>query len=126
MANLLLSVMGAFAEIERAVLAELQRKGIAVAKQHCAYRGRKKALANERLLKCAAMHVPASQKPRPRVSSTSVKSPYIKTLKWGQELCTACITSCSICPMSWKSSHGIKQGAPAARTLGQAIVNDRV
>lgn len=46
MANLLLSVMGAFAEFERALIRERQREGIALAKQRGAYRGRKKALAD--------------------------------------------------------------------------------
>ena len=47
MANLMLSVMGAFAEFERALLRERQREGIALAKQRGAYRGRKKALSPE-------------------------------------------------------------------------------
>jgi DNA invertase Pin-like site-specific DNA recombinase len=45
MANLMLSVMGAFAEFERALIRERQREGIAIAKQRGAYRGRKKALS---------------------------------------------------------------------------------
>lgn len=49
MANLLLSVMGAFAEFERALILERQREGIALAKQRGAYRGRKKALSTERV-----------------------------------------------------------------------------
>ncbi len=48
MANLMLSVMGAFAEFERALIRERQREGIALAKQRGAYRGRKKALSSER------------------------------------------------------------------------------
>lgn len=44
MANLLLSVMGAFAEFERALIRERQLEGIALAKQRGAYRGRKKSL----------------------------------------------------------------------------------
>jgi len=44
MANLMLSVMGAFAEFERALIRERQREGIALAKQRGAYRGRKKVL----------------------------------------------------------------------------------
>jgi DNA invertase Pin-like site-specific DNA recombinase len=44
MANLLLSVMGAFAEFERALILERQREGIAAAKQRGAYTGRKPAL----------------------------------------------------------------------------------
>ena len=47
MANLMLSVMGAFAEFERALIRERQREGIALAKQRGAYRGRKKALSLE-------------------------------------------------------------------------------
>ena len=46
MANLLLSVMGAFAEFERALIKERQREGIALAKQRGAYRGRKKSLSD--------------------------------------------------------------------------------
>jgi hypothetical protein len=49
MANLLLSVMGAFAEFERALIRERQREGIALAKKRGAYRGRKKALAPEQV-----------------------------------------------------------------------------
>ena len=45
MATLLLSVMGAFAEFERALIRERQREGIALAKQRGAYRGRKAALS---------------------------------------------------------------------------------
>lgn len=44
MANLMLSVMGAFAEFERALIRERQREGIALAKQRKAFKGRKKAL----------------------------------------------------------------------------------
>lgn len=47
MANLLLSVMGAFAEFERALIGERQREGIALAKQRGAYRGRRKALTDD-------------------------------------------------------------------------------
>ena len=47
MANLILSVMGAFAEFERALIRERQREGIALAKQRGAYRGRKKALSTD-------------------------------------------------------------------------------
>ena len=45
MASLMLSVMGAFAEFERALINERQREGIALAKQRGAYKGRKKALS---------------------------------------------------------------------------------
>ena len=47
LANLMLSVMGAFAEFERALIGERQREGIALAKQRGAYRGRKKSLSPE-------------------------------------------------------------------------------
>lgn len=46
MANLMLSVMGAFAEFERALIRERQREGIALAKQRGAYHGRKPALSD--------------------------------------------------------------------------------
>lgn len=45
-ANLMLSVMGAFAEFERALIRERQREGIGLAKQRGAYRGRKRALSD--------------------------------------------------------------------------------
>jgi DNA invertase Pin-like site-specific DNA recombinase len=50
MANLLLSVMGAFAEFERALIGERQREGIALAKQRGAYRNRKKALVDNQVV----------------------------------------------------------------------------
>jgi DNA invertase Pin-like site-specific DNA recombinase len=49
MANLMLSVMGAFAEFERALLRERQREGIALAKRRGAYRGRKRSLNLEQI-----------------------------------------------------------------------------
>ena len=49
MANLMLSVMGAFAEFERALIRERQREGIALAKQRGAYRGRKKSLSDDKV-----------------------------------------------------------------------------
>ena len=49
MAQLLLSVMGAFAEFERALIKERQSEGIALAKQRGAYKGRKKALSEEQI-----------------------------------------------------------------------------
>ncbi len=48
MANLMLSVMGAFAEFERALIGERQREGITLAKARGAYRGRRKALSPEK------------------------------------------------------------------------------
>jgi DNA invertase Pin-like site-specific DNA recombinase len=48
MANLMLCVMGAFAEFERSLIRERQREGIALAKQRGAYKGREKTLTPER------------------------------------------------------------------------------
>jgi DNA invertase Pin-like site-specific DNA recombinase len=45
MANLLLNMMGAFAEFERELIRERQREGIALAKQRGAYRGRARSLS---------------------------------------------------------------------------------
>jgi len=63
MANLLLSVMGAFAEFERSLIRERQRDGIALAKQRGAYRGRTKSLATnqiDQLIQRAAAGEPKS------------------------------------------------------------------
>ena len=49
MANLMLSVMGAFAEFERALIRERQREGIALARQRGAYRGRRRALSDDQV-----------------------------------------------------------------------------
>jgi DNA invertase Pin-like site-specific DNA recombinase len=46
--NLLLSVMGAFAEFERELIRERQREGIELAKKAGVYRGRKKTLTVQR------------------------------------------------------------------------------
>ena len=54
MANLLLSVMGAFAEFERALIRERQLEGIALAKQRGAYKGRKKTLSAEQIVELKA------------------------------------------------------------------------
>jgi DNA invertase Pin-like site-specific DNA recombinase len=63
MANLMLSVMGAFAEFERALIRERQREGIVLAKQRGAYRGRKRSLSTEKAAELAiraALGVPKS------------------------------------------------------------------
>lgn len=44
MAQLLLNVMGSFAEFERALIRERQREGVAIAKTRGAYKGRKRKL----------------------------------------------------------------------------------
>jgi DNA invertase Pin-like site-specific DNA recombinase len=49
MATLMLSVMGAFAEFERALILERQREGIALAKQRGVYRGRTKSLSDKNI-----------------------------------------------------------------------------
>lgn len=54
MANLLLSVMGAFAEFERALIGERQREGIALAKKRGAYRGRRRSLTAVQVAELAA------------------------------------------------------------------------
>ena len=54
MANLMLSVMGAFAEFERALIKERQREGVALAKQRGAYKGRKKIFSAEDVAKLKA------------------------------------------------------------------------
>jgi DNA invertase Pin-like site-specific DNA recombinase len=54
MAQLMLSVMGAFAEFERALLKERQREGIALARKRGAYRGRKPALSPEQITRLKA------------------------------------------------------------------------
>ena len=53
LANLMLSVMGAFAEFERALIGERQREGITLAKKRGAYRGRKKSLTGEQATEAA-------------------------------------------------------------------------
>jgi DNA invertase Pin-like site-specific DNA recombinase len=47
MANLLLSLMGAFAEFERSLIPGRQREGIALAKKKGVYKGRKPSLTPE-------------------------------------------------------------------------------
>lgn len=50
MANLLLSVMSAFAEFERALIRERQLEGIALAKQRGVYKGRKRSLTQQQIV----------------------------------------------------------------------------
>lgn len=49
MSNLLLSVMGAFAEFERNLIKERQMEGIAIAKKKGVYKGRTKSLNEEQI-----------------------------------------------------------------------------
>jgi DNA invertase Pin-like site-specific DNA recombinase len=81
MANLMLSVMGAFAEFERALIHERQREGIALAKQRGAYRGRKKALseaARQELLQRLAAGVSKAQVAREFGISRETLYQYLK------------------------------------------------
>jgi DNA invertase Pin-like site-specific DNA recombinase len=50
MANLLLSVMGAFAQFERELIKERQREGIVLAKKAGVYKGRKPFLSDEQAM----------------------------------------------------------------------------
>lgn len=52
LATLLLSVMGAFAEFERALIRERQMEGITLAKQKGVYKGRKKSLSEAQVAEC--------------------------------------------------------------------------
>ncbi len=49
MSNLLLSVMGAFSEFERALLRERQMEGIAIAKAKGAFKGRKRSMTDDKI-----------------------------------------------------------------------------
>jgi DNA invertase Pin-like site-specific DNA recombinase len=49
MSNLLLSVMGAFAEFERSLINERQQEGIELAKKKGIYKGRKRSLTDEQI-----------------------------------------------------------------------------
>jgi len=51
MSQLLLSVMGAFAEFERALIRERQKEGIALAKSRGVYKGRTRTLCNDQIIK---------------------------------------------------------------------------
>jgi len=62
MANLMLSMLGAFAEFERALIRERQREGITLAKQRGAYRGRKKSLNSEQVAELKRRVVAGEQK----------------------------------------------------------------
>ncbi len=64
MSNLLLSVMGAFAEFERALIHERQREGIALAKKRGVYKGRKKSLSEAEVTKLRERLATGSSKAR--------------------------------------------------------------
>lgn len=79
MANLMLSVMGAFAEFERALIHERQREGIALAKQRGAYRGRRKALSPKQVGNCGNGLALVNKKPYLPVSLASAGKPSTNT-----------------------------------------------
>jgi DNA invertase Pin-like site-specific DNA recombinase len=49
MAELIMNMMGAFAEFERSLILERQREGIAIAKQKGAFKGRKRTITDEQI-----------------------------------------------------------------------------
>ena len=56
--TLMLSVMGAFAEFERALIRERQREGVALAKERGAYKGRHRVLTAEQVKELRLRAVP--------------------------------------------------------------------
>lgn len=83
MANLLLNMMGAFAEFERALILERQREGIAAAKKRGVYTGRKPALTAEQarhLRERAAKGEPKASLAREFGISRETVYTYLKTL----------------------------------------------
>ena len=79
MANLMLSVMGAFAEFERSLIRERQREGIALAKQRGAYKGRKKTLTPERAAELVQRAGTVFRKPSLPVTTGSAGRPSTST-----------------------------------------------
>ena len=61
-ADLMLSLLGAFAEFERAIIRERQAEGIAIAKAKGKYKGRKRVLTEEQIDKARA-HIQAGEGP---------------------------------------------------------------
>jgi DNA invertase Pin-like site-specific DNA recombinase len=62
MSMLLLSVMGAFAEFERALIRERQKEGIDAAKKKGVYKGRRKSLNNDQVNELRARVAAGEQK----------------------------------------------------------------
>lgn len=79
MANLMLSVMGAFAEFERALIRERQREGIALAKQRGLTVAGRNPCRLSVLPNCANVSRLASKRPSLLVNSESVAKPCINT-----------------------------------------------
>jgi hypothetical protein len=79
MANLMLSVMGAFAEFERSLIRQRQREGIALAKHRGAYKGRKKSLTPEQAAELVQRAGNGVLKPFLPVTTGSAGKPSIST-----------------------------------------------
>ncbi len=82
MAELLLSVMGAFAEFERSLIKERQREGIELAKKKGVYRGRQKSLSPEQsaeLIRRAGEGVPKARLAREYGISRETLYQYLKS-----------------------------------------------
>ena len=97
MANLMLSVMGAFAEFERSLIRERQREGIALAKQRGTYKGRKKTLTPERaaeLIERAGSGVPKVILARDYGMSRETVYQYLRQAKPAGTLSSAQPPSC--------------------------------
>lgn len=77
MANLMLSVMGAFAEFERALIRERQREGIALAKQRRGLPWQEEIPSSERIAELRQRVEAGEQKPSFTVNSESVAKPCI-------------------------------------------------
>ena len=77
MANLLLSVMGAFAEFERALIKERQLEGIALAKKRGAYKGRKKALNAEQVQDLKRRVAAGEQKKTIGIRGKELQGPFL-------------------------------------------------
>ena len=82
MATLMLSVMGAFAEFERALIRERQREGVALAKARGAYKGRRQALTPERAEELRNGRFQERTRPSWRGSSGSVGAQCMIILGW--------------------------------------------
>ncbi|MDQ0675128.1 DNA invertase Pin-like site-specific DNA recombinase [Pseudarthrobacter siccitolerans] len=74
MANLVLPVMGAFAEFERSLIRERQKEGIALAKQRGAYKGRRKTLTPERAAELVQRAGNVSRRPYLLVTTESAET----------------------------------------------------
>ena len=82
MSNLLLSVMGAFAQFERELIRERQREGIAIAKREGKYTGRKPSLSPTRARPSCGCESPlVPRRLRLLVSSASAGIRYIGMLR---------------------------------------------